>query len=114
MKNFGFVLIVFFASFLTVNAATPDLNSSNLKGAELELQKELIDLVGNMDLGEFELESGVRFTVEFIVNDSGEIVVLNTSSEIFDGAVKSKLNYHTVDAKVKKNHKYILPITIKK
>jgi len=114
MKNFGFILIVFFSAILTTQASTYDVYPSNLKGPTLELQKELVQIVGDMNVGNYNLEDGLRFTVEFIVNDSGEIVVLKTSSELFDRTIKSKMNYHTVEADVKKNHKYILPITIKK
>jgi len=112
MKNFGFILIMFFSSILSVNATT--YASSSIEGSKVELQKELIQLVGDLNVQNFELDQGETFTVEFIVNDSGEIVVLKTSSETFDKAIKARFNYHAVKANVEKNHKYILPISIKK
>jgi len=114
MKNFGFIFIVFFSSILTMSASSTTTNSSNLKGPTLELQKELVQLIANIDVGAFKLKENISFTVDFIVNDEGEIVVLSTSSKMLDKTVKARLNYHHVDANVKKNHKYILPITIKK
>jgi len=112
MKKFGFILIVLFSSLFNLQANT--IETSTLSGPSLDLQKELIQLVGDLNVDSYKLEENQRFTVEFIVNNSGEIVVLNSSSEIFDKAIKLRLNYHMVDAEVEKNHKYILPITIKK
>ena len=111
MKNFGFILIVFFSSLLSANANVIAPSSTE---AMLNLQKELVELVGDLNIDNFDLDENQRFTVEFIVNDSGEIVVLKTSSKVFDKAIKSRMNYHTVVADVDKNHKYILPITVKK
>ncbi len=93
------------------------LNTSFASGIDTEPTKnfetEVSDLIKEIDLKNYELESEL-IHVNFLINDKKEIIVLSTTTDALDGAIKSKLNYHTVESDdISMNRKYTIPVRIR-
>jgi hypothetical protein len=100
------LLCAFFAS-VTTYANTPDTDPN-------EMRMEIMKLVNQIDVSDIESKYD-RTYVQFIVNASNEIVVVNVSSSEFDSRIKAKLNYKKLKTEdVKQNEIYTLPVVFKK
>ena len=77
------------------------------------INKQFTKLLKDINLDD--LKTDLTVYVDFIINDRGEIMVLSTSGNKFDSAIKSKLNYKTVEAgELEYGKKYTIPVSFKK
>ncbi|MGB5821629.1 MAG: hypothetical protein WBG90_19260 [Saonia sp.] len=102
--------------------ATMLLSNSNLfandfkkdkqnKSKSLSMQIEALLKNNSFDIGYMDLTASVKF----MVNDKKEIVVVSveTDNEIFEGFVKSRLNYRKVDvSEYQEGKMYRVPVRI--
>lgn len=99
--------------FVFVALLSTSVFSIDEKPAKEEIRTKIVALLGKPG---FEIENDVKTTVEFLINKSGEIVILNidcNSPEICN-YVKNKLNYQIVNKEAKFNNDvYRIPLTIK-
>lgn len=101
------VLLTLFSFLFTQVNATP----FTLDPQE-QLEKELSNLVDNSaDWGNF--DSDVTLKISLMINADGEIVVLSTNNEDFDGVAKAILNYKKVQVDAQyRNKVLILPVRL--
>ena len=67
------------------------------------------------DINVENLETDLTVYIDFIINDKGEVMVLSTTGEKLDYAIKSKLNYKTIEAgDLEYGKKYTIPVSFKK
>ena len=85
----------------------------NENPAKKEIRSKIVQLLGKTT---FEVVKDVKTDVEFLINQKGELVVLNitgVNQQVCD-FVKSRLNYKKVsEAKTEMNKVYQMPLIIK-
>lgn len=109
MKN---IIVIFIATFISLTAFAN--NDKPAKETKSELRTEIVKLLGNID---FKLDKNLTGTVEFLVNNDGELVIINVNSKdaYVESYVKSKLNYqHIATKSVLKGKIYKMPLKIVK
>ncbi len=109
MKKFKVILFVTLISF---SAFANNTNPTN--ETKSELRTEIVKLLGKAN---FEFNNNLNSTIEFMVNNKGEIVVVNVNSNNTEvhSYVKSKLNYKILSTKlVKRGQIYKMPLKIVK
>ena len=100
----------------TVMIFVLSLNISFASAIETEPTKsfetEISDLIRDIDLKNFDLEDGL-IEVNFLINEKREIIVLSTTAQTLDRAIKTKLNYRVIESKdFTFNKRYTLPVRI--
>lgn len=85
-------------------------NIPTIKESEaIQIRKMLI----NMD-GIKTMEKGQKVNINFLINNRNEIIVLSTTNENFDNAIKEVLNYRKVSInELKPNTVYTLPVVFR-
>ncbi|WP_299709590.1 hypothetical protein [uncultured Tenacibaculum sp.] len=109
MKNLIIVCSLFVCSLAFANNS---IRPS--KKVKQELRTEIIKLLSS---DRPEVNSDLTTTVDFMINDKNEIVIVDIQSDIKEikAYVKRKLNYKTINANdVNKGKVYQLPITFVK
>jgi hypothetical protein len=104
---------VFASLFLFLSA----LCISVVNGADLEykiftanITEEIKTELKKLNLDFYDLDEPT-VNVKFMVNNDNQIIVLSTSQESLDSAIKSILNYKKVkDNDLRKFHVYVLPV----
>ena len=92
----------------SITAATEPAGDPNVL---IEASNEIANLLGTPY---FNVEEDISASVSLIVNNDGELVVLNVESENdqVKSYVKSRLNYHKITTKLEKGNEYQLPLKI--
>lgn len=104
------VLFLFATSFATYANNTKPTNTKDA------LRTEIVSMIGNEIPVELTTKS-IEAQVSFMVNKNNELVVVSvdSSNELLDTFIKSKLNYKKVKAAgTKKGEVYILPLKVNK
>ncbi|WP_299678378.1 hypothetical protein [uncultured Tenacibaculum sp.] len=89
-------------------------NDKPVKAVKAELRTEIIKLLGKAD---FDYKRDINTSIEFTINNKGEIIVLTVNSDNtnVDAYVKNKLNYRVVTTEANVVGKtYKMPLTILK
>lgn len=98
-----FVLFGTLSTFANTTTSNPD-----------EIRQEIVKLVSTIDLSDMK-QNTERVSLQFIVNDKNEIIVLNVSETELDYTIKNKLNYKRVKTDdVVKNKIYTVPMVFQK
>lgn len=109
MKKLTVILI---ATLFSFNAFANDVKP--VKETKSELRAEIVQLLGDI---EFDLDKNLTGTVEFVINNRGELIIVNVDSkdtnvELY---VKRQLNYKHISTKaVVKGRIYKMPLKIVK
>jgi len=93
-------------TFATIQTATAGTEPTTSTAREI---KNLLDDAFN----KIEVESETKVYITFMITESNEIVVVNTSNDTFDDTIKNKLNYKNIISNdLQKGKKYTLPVTL--
>lgn len=106
-------LVVFLVVALMSVSTFAD-NTKPTSEIKSELRSEIVKLLGKVD---FEFNNNLETSVEFFINNKGEVVVLtvNSNNTNVSNYVKNKLNYRVVTKKSSvKGKVYKMPLKIVK
>ncbi len=104
-KLFVFVFVAF------ISTSVFSTNEKPVK--KEEVRTKIVQLLGNPN---FVVNQDVKTSIDFLINKSGEIVILNIDCDLIEvcNYVKSRLNYKTVNKNsLKINTVYTIPLVIK-
>lgn len=108
MKKLIIVAIALFT--LNVSAAEKPVKPNE------NLRTEIVKLLKNDNSFNF-IKNDITIEVLFTINSRGELIIIsaNTQNENVERIIKNKLNYKTVNFKIKKEGElFLLPLHIKK
>ncbi len=98
-------------SFLLLLSAS---NYANASSTPQDWKAEIAELLAEVDVENIS-NLPEKVLVDFMLTETGEIVVLSTSFNNLDSTIKSKLNYKRLAVpELKPLEKYTLPIVFKK
>ena len=99
-----------FVFVLGTASASGDPTKDATENARLEMK----DLIKKSNLAT-ELTDDISFHVTFIVNKKNQIIILSTSNENYDHAIKRALNYKKLEStEFAVNTTYTLPVALKR
>ncbi|MBK6365424.1 MAG: hypothetical protein IPG18_17550 [Saprospiraceae bacterium] len=88
-------------------------NASNVPSSKEVETTQIRKMLTYMDGVEL-LKNGQKININFLINAQNEIIVLSTSNEDFDFAIKEVLNYSKITLiELKPNTVYTLPVVFK-
>ncbi len=108
MKKLIIVAIALFT--LNISAAEKPVKPNE------SLRTEIVKLLKNDNSFNF-IKNDIAVEVMFTINSKGELIIIsaNTTNENVETIIKNKLNYKTVNYKIKKEGElFLLPLYIKK
>ncbi len=95
--------------FASVTLSMAGNDPTNRETETLQIRKMLINMSGIETL-----EKGEKVNINFLINARNEIIVLSTTNESFDNAIKTILNYRKVTlSELKMNTVYTLPVVFR-
>ena len=99
---------------LFITLVSTSVFSMNENPNKKEIRAKIVTLLGSPN---FSINNEVKTMVEFMLNNKGEIVILNVDCEKTEvcSYIKSKLNYKKIYSTLKQssNNIYKIPLTIK-
>jgi len=105
-RNLLFVALLFLST-LSLKA-----NDTNPSGKNQELRTEVANYLKEANLTN---EVAQSITINFLVNANHELVVISTSNEVMESAIRNSLNYKTIKTSdFEVNKIYTLPVKITK
>jgi hypothetical protein len=97
---------------ITVSTSMFANNSRPAEEVKSEIRTEIIKLLGDVN---FKIDQNVTASVEFMINNKGEVIVLTVDTDNIDveSFVKYKLNYKSVTNKyIVKGKVYKMPLKL--
>jgi hypothetical protein len=78
-----------------------------------KVTNQIAKLLEGMDISSIDHDETIK--IDFMINSTGEIIVISTDNEKLDESLKSKLNYKKLQSKNLETFKtYTVPVKIKK